>query len=94
MDRENSDYDRTLNSIHEFFGRHAIPVQLPIGKEDQFSGVVDLIKRKAYIFEKNESGKFQETEIPDDMKDLAQKKIEELTEMVKGMLGPVMKEIL
>ena len=82
LDRENSDYERTLNSIHEFFGRQATPVQLPIGKENDFSGVVDLIKRKSYIFEKNGSGKFQETDIPEDMQDLATKKIEELTEMV------------
>jgi len=44
--------------------------------------VVDLIAKKAYIFEKDESGKFKEEEIPEDMKEEAEKKIEELTEMV------------
>jgi len=82
LDRENASFEGTVQAIHEFFGRQAIPVQMPIGKETGFTGVVDLIKQKAYVFEKNESGKIQETDIPDDMKDAAKKKIEELTEMV------------
>jgi len=82
LDRENSDFNRTVESIHQFFGRKAVPVQIPIGKEHNFSGVVDLIHKKAYIFEKNESGKFKESEIPDDMKDMVEKKVEELTEMI------------
>lgn len=82
LDRENSDFLRTVKSIHQFFGRQAIQVQIPIGKEKDFSGIVDLINKKAYLFEKNESGKFKETEIPADLKDEADKKIEELTEMV------------
>ena len=82
LDRENSNYKRTVESIHQFFGRQAIPIQLPIGEEQNFSGVVDLVAKKAYIFEKNESGKFKEEEIPPDLKEEADKKIEELTEMV------------
>ncbi len=82
LDRENSDFERTVDSIHEFFGRKAVPVQMPMGKENDFSGVVDLIKGKAFVYEKNESGKFKETEIPDDIKEKAQKKREELTEMI------------
>lgn len=82
LDRENSDFDRGVESVHEFFGRQAIPVQLPIGKEGTFQGVVDLIQKKAFIYEKNESGKYQEAEIPADLQDLTRKKIEELTEMV------------
>ncbi len=82
LDRENSDYTRTLNSIRQFFGRQAVPVQLPIGKEKNFSGVVDLIKKKAFLFEKNERGKFKEEDIPSDLKAEFEKKVEELTEMV------------
>ncbi len=82
LDRENADFDRTVASIHEFFGRQAIPVQMPIGKESGFKGVVDLIKKKAYVFEQNGSGKFQETAIPGELLDAATSKIEELTEMV------------
>ena len=82
LDRENSDYGRTLNSIRQFFGRQAIPVQLPIGKEKDFAGVVDLVRKKAYFFEKDESGKFKEEDIPEEMKAEVAKKVEELTEMV------------
>jgi len=82
LDRENSNYGRTIESIHEFFGRLAVPVQLPIGEEKDFKGIVDLVQKKAYIFETNESGKFKEEEIPEDLKAEANKKIEELTEMV------------
>jgi elongation factor G len=82
LDRENSDYKRTVETIRQVFGRQAVPIQLPIGAEDKFTGVVDLISRKAYIFEKNESGKFKEEEIPSDLKEEADKKTEELTEMV------------
>ncbi len=82
LDRENSNYTRTVEAIHQFFGRKAVPIQLPIGEEKNFNGVVDLVDKKAYIFERNESGKFKEEEIPEDMKEEAEKKIEELTEMV------------
>jgi len=52
LDRENSDFERTVASLHEFFGRQAVPVQIPIGKESDFKGVIDLIRKKAYVFEK------------------------------------------
>jgi len=47
LDRENSDYKRTVETIRQVFGRQAVPIQLPIGAEDKFTGVVDLISRKA-----------------------------------------------
>lgn len=82
LDRENADYRRTLNSIQQFFGRQAVPVQLPIGEEKNFSGVVNLAEKKAFLFEKDESGKFKESNIPESMKPEVEKKAEELTEMV------------
>ena len=54
LDRENSSFERTVASIQEFFGRQAVPVQIPIGSETSFRGVVDLIHNKAYEFEKDE----------------------------------------
>lgn len=82
LDRENSDFEQTVASIHEFFGRQAVPVQIPIGKESDFNGVIDLIRKKAYVFEKEGIGKFKKIDIPDDLKEIADKKIEELAEMV------------
>jgi elongation factor G len=82
LDRENSDFTRTVNSIQDFFGRQSIPVQIPIGKEQNFKGIIDLIKKKAYLFEDGDSGNFKEVEIPNEMKQEFEKKAEELTEMI------------
>ncbi len=60
MDRENANFARALESVREFFGRQAVPVELPIGEEKNFSGVVDIVEKKAYTFEKDESGKMSE----------------------------------
>jgi len=68
MDRENADFYKTLADIKEKLAKNVVPVQLPIGAEDKFRGVVDLIKMKAYTFEPG-SGKMTEAEIPADMMD-------------------------
>ncbi len=82
LDRENSSFSRTVEEIQQFFGRQAIPVQIPVGEEKDFSGVVDLIKKKAYLFEKDESGKFQETDIPANLKEEVEKRYTQLVEIV------------
>ena len=65
LDRERSDFDRAVASIQEFFGRHAVPVALPIGAEKDFQGVVDLIRMKAYTYTPDGDGKGKEIPIPD-----------------------------
>lgn len=82
MDRENADFKRTLESIHQFFGRLAVPIVLPVGEESSFSGALNLIDKKAFIYEKDEGGKFREEAIPAELKNDAQKCLEELTEMI------------
>jgi len=82
LDRENSSFDQTVKQIRQFFGRQAIPVQIPIGEEKNFSGFVDLIRKKAYLFEKDESGKYQETEIPANLQDEVNKRYTQLVEIV------------
>lgn len=82
VERENADFDRTLEAIHQFFGRKAVPVQLPIGQEKDFSGVIDLISKKAYLFSKDESGQMKEDNIPAELESEVEKKYEELMEMV------------
>ncbi|MBN1222668.1 MAG: elongation factor G [Candidatus Aminicenantes bacterium] len=82
VDRENSDYRRALDSIHQSFGRRAVLLQLPIGAEKDYSGVVDLIGKKAFVFAKDGSGKFKETDIPAELQEEANRMAEELTEMV------------
>src|SRR5579884_2922141 len=47
MDRENADFDRTLEQIVSRFGQHVVPIQLPIGAQEAFEGVIDLVSMKA-----------------------------------------------
>ena len=82
LDRENASFKRALESVREFFGRQVVPLQLPLGEEKDFRGVVDLIRMKAYVFERDESGKFKEEDIPAALKEEAAKKREELVEMI------------
>jgi elongation factor G len=82
MDRERASLDRTLASMREACNRAVTPIQLPIGSEKHFKGVVDLVTKKAFVFETNESGKFAETPVPDDMTAEVNAAREALIEMV------------
>ncbi len=75
LDRERSSFERTLESVQSAFGRTAIPIQLPIGAEKDFKGVVDLVRMKSYIGGKEE-------EIPSGLADAAKAAHEALVEMV------------
>ena len=82
MDRERADAERVLESLTTAFGRAVIPLELPIGKEKNFSGVVDLVQMKAYTYELGGNGKGKETEIPANLKDQAQEAHEKLVELI------------
>jgi len=82
LDRENANFKRALESVVQFFGRRAVPAQLPVGEERDFSGVVDLMRMKAFLFEKDESGKFREEDVPAALRAEAAKKRDELIEMI------------
>jgi elongation factor G len=82
LDRERADFQRALGSIQEAFGRSAVPVQIPIGAERDFSGVVDLIRMKAYTYTADGDGKGKEGEIPANLADAARSAHETLVEMV------------
>ena len=82
LDRERASLDRTLASMRETLGRTCVPVQLPIGAEKDFQGVVDLVAMKAYTFAGDESGKMTEAAIPDALAAEAQAARDALTEMV------------
>ena len=64
MDRERADFGRTLESVQKRFGRALLPVQIPIGQEAGFTGVVDLVAQKAYRFTRDGNGKATPAEIP------------------------------
>ena len=56
MDRERASFKRTIEALQKKFGREVVPVQLPIGEESSFSGVVDLVTGTAITWDKDESG--------------------------------------
>jgi elongation factor G len=82
MDRERADAERVLESLTRAFGRAVVPLELPIGKEKNLSGVVDLVNMKAYTYDLGGSGKGREGEIPANMKEAAQEAHERLVELV------------
>ena len=82
LDRERSSLDRSLESLRAVFGRAVVPVQLPIGEEKSFRGVVDLVAMKAWTFAADGSGKPAESAIPPELEASAQSAREALIEMV------------
>lgn len=82
LDRERADFEAALEALVEAFGRAAIPFQIPIGKERDFSGVVDVITRRAYRFQNDASGKFTETDPPAELSDQIEARREAILEMV------------
>ena len=85
MDIMGADFYRALEMVKDRFKCNALPIQLPIGSEDTFKGIVDLVENKAIIYidpDKEKGMKFEVTDIPDDMKELAEKYRTELIEHV------------
>ncbi|MCQ2373933.1 MAG: elongation factor G [Phascolarctobacterium sp.] len=77
MDRENADFDSILENLRGKFGKKVLPLQLPLGKEENFNGVIDLYKMKAY--KANGNGN-TEIEIPDEYKEAAEAAREQMIE--------------
>ncbi|MGA8502553.1 MAG: elongation factor G [Candidatus Sulfotelmatobacter sp.] len=82
MDRDRANAERVLESLINAFGRNVIPIELPIGSEKSLSGVVDLVRMKAYTYELGGNGKGKETEIPANMRAQVQESHEQLVELV------------
>jgi elongation factor G len=87
MDRVGADYYRCLAMLKDRLGAHAVPIQIPLGREDQFKGVIDLIEQVAYVWSDSEDlgQSFETVEIPAEFKDQAaeyrEKMIEGLAEV-------------
>src|SRR3989344_3531232 len=83
LDAIGGDFYMSLNSIKERLGANAHPIQLPIGQENGFKGVVDLIRRRATVYNNEDLGKEpEEQEIPEDMKEEVEKYRSQLVEAV------------
>jgi len=97
MDRAGADFLRVIEQIKKRLGSQAVPMQLPIGSEDQFKGVVDLVKMKAVYWEEENMGMaFKEMEIPVEMLSLCQewreKMIEAAAEANDVLMGKYLEE--
>jgi elongation factor G len=68
MDRERASFSRTLDALQKKFGKNVVPIQLPIGEEKDFTGVIDLVSMKAWKYGTDGSGKYQMIDIPEDQK--------------------------
>jgi elongation factor G len=68
MDRERASFTRTLDALQNKFGKNVVPIQLPIGEEKDFTGVVDLVSMKAWKYALDGSGKYETIDIPAEMK--------------------------
>ncbi len=82
MDRDRASFQRTVDTLQKKFGREVTPIQVPIGEEAGFNGVVDLISGKAFTWESNENGAPTEIDIPDNLAAEVSSAREALMEMV------------
>ena len=95
MDVIGADFLGTIQSARDRLGANAIAYNLPIGRENDFTGVVDLLTKVAYIWEGDETGaKFHETEIPADMVSEVEKHREKLVEEISGTDDVLMEKYL
>lgn len=72
MDIMGADFFNVIQMMKDRLNANAVPIQLPIGKEDHFEGIIDLVKMKAYYYHDELGKNIEERDIPDDMKDIAQ----------------------
>ena len=87
MDRTGADFHAAVSQMNEYLDANAVPFQIPMGSEEDFNGLIDLLKNKAYIFGENER---VETEIPDEFKEEAAKYRNELIEKLADFNDEIM----
>ena len=95
MDKIGADFDYSVKTLGERLQANAHAIQMPIGAEDEFEGVIDLIAMKADLYDEDELGtKWDTVEIPDEYKEEAQKRREELIEAVADVDDELMEKYL
>ena len=94
MDKMGADFQYSLDTIVKRLGVNAKAIAWPIGAESSFKGIVDILKRKAYIFDGSADENCEETEIPEDLKDLIEEKRVELIEAVAEFDDELMEKYL
>ena len=92
MDIMGADFYNVLHMLHDRLQCNAVPIQLPIGAEDDFKGIIDLIEMKAYIYTNDIGTDIQVEDIPEDMKEKAEQYRSELLEHVAEMDDELMEK--
>jgi elongation factor G len=82
MDIMGANFYRVIDMMKDRLKCNAVPIQLPIGAEDEFRGIIDLVEMKAYIYTNDLGTDIKVEDIPDDMKEIAQKYHDEMVEHV------------
>ncbi|MBW2143337.1 MAG: elongation factor G [Deltaproteobacteria bacterium] len=94
LDRERSNFYKALEEVSQVFEIKPTPLFLPIGEEDKFSGVVDLVKMKARLYSKDASGKFETGDVPADMEDIVSEWRENMIENIVEANDDLMEKYL
>ncbi len=94
MDKLGADFEFSLKTIKNRLGVNAKPIQWPIGAEDEFNGIIDLIERKAYQYDRGQEEMPVEIEIPANLKDLVETKRLELIEAIAEFDDELMEKYL
>ena len=94
MDKMGANFEYSLKSIKDRLGVNAKPIEWPIGSEDSFHGVIDLVTMKAYEYDGKEGENAKEIEIPDDLKDIAEEKRADLIDAVAEYDDEMMEKYL
>ncbi len=94
MDIMGADFYRVVQMMKDRLKCNAVPIQLPIGAEDTFKGIIDLVNMKAYVYYDDLGKDIREEEIPEDMKELAEKYRGEMVEHVAELDDELMEKYL
>jgi elongation factor G len=94
LDRERADFFRALESLKQAFGQHVVATEIPIGREHELEGVIDLIDMKAYRYDGEGRDNCQEIEIPEDLSAQAQEYREKLMDEVAEVSDALMERYL
>ncbi|MBI5190472.1 MAG: elongation factor G [Nitrospirae bacterium] len=95
MDRVGADFYRSVKSMVDRLGAKPVPIQLPIGREDQYKGHVDLVKQKAVLFlDETMGSKYTESDVPEDMTDIVAEYREKLIESLSDVDESLMEKYL
>ncbi|GEP19799.1 elongation factor G [Pediococcus argentinicus] len=95
MDKLGADFDFSVQSLHDRLQANALPIQMPIGAEDDFEGVIDLVEMKADLYDEDELGTEWDTvDIPDQYKEEAEKRRTEMLEQLADIDENIMEKYL